>query len=46
MSSKEAFIKQKNKIEIAEKNGFKVLEIWSDESNNLEKCLKFIKNNI
>ena len=46
ISSKEAFEKQKNKIILAEKNGFRVLEIWSDEPNNLERCLDFIKKNM
>lgn len=44
--SKKAFDRQKKKIELAKKNNFKVLEIWSDEDYNLEKCLNFIKNNI
>jgi G:T-mismatch repair DNA endonuclease (very short patch repair protein) len=40
--AKTSFERQKRKIKLAEKNGFKVLEIWSDESNNIEKCLEFI----
>ena len=46
MTSESAFNKQRSKIKIAEENGFKVLEIWSDDNNNLDKCLEFIKNNI
>ena len=46
ITSETAFNKQKNKIKIAEQNGFKVLEIWSDGNNNLDKCIEFIKNNI
>lgn len=41
--AKTAFQRQKRKIELAEKNGFKVLELWSDETGNIEKCIKFIK---
>jgi hypothetical protein len=43
-NAKTAFQRQKRKIELAEKNGFKVLELWSDETGNIEKCIKFIKN--
>ena len=42
-TSKIAFIRQKNKVDIAKSNGFRVLEIWSDETGNLEKCINFIK---
>lgn len=41
-----AFKKQQDKIKTAEKSGFNVLEIWSDDENKLDKCLEFIKNNI
>lgn len=34
------------KVELAKKFGFKVLEIWSDDANNVDKCIEFIKNNI
>ena len=46
LSSEELFNKQKYKVELAERNGFKVLEIWSDEDNKVDKCIQFIKNNI
>ena len=46
ITPKIAFKKQQDKIETAKANGFRVLEIWSDEENKLEKCLEFIKNNI
>jgi hypothetical protein len=42
-TSKIAFMRQKNKVDIAKSNGFRVLEIWSDETGNLEKCINFIK---
>ena len=38
--------KQKYKVELAKLNGFKILEILSDENNKVEKCLEFIKNNL
>ena len=41
--AKTAFERQRRKIELAEKNGFKVLELRSDETGNIEKCIKFIK---
>lgn len=31
------------KIELAERYGFKVLELWSDEAGNIEKSIKFLK---
>lgn len=34
----------RKKIETAEKAGYSVLEIWSDESKLLEKCKRFIEN--
>jgi len=46
ISSKDAFYRQKNKLDLAIKNGFNIFEIWSDEENKLEKCLKFIRKNI
>lgn len=46
ITSKIAYDKQKNKIDLAKKNGFQVLEIWSDSDDNLEKCIEFIKNKI
>jgi very-short-patch-repair endonuclease len=46
IDSKTAYNKQQNKIKIAVESGFKVLEIWSDEDNNLDRCVNFIKNNI
>jgi len=42
-SSEKAFMRQKTKLDIAKSKGFKVLEIWSDETGNLEKCINFIK---
>lgn len=45
-SSENAFERQKKKIEIAKSKGFSVLEIWSDETGNLERCINFIKENI
>lgn len=42
-SSEKAFMRQKAKLDIAISKGFKVLEIWSDETGNLEKCINFIK---
>ena len=42
----EAYKKQREKIKIAENIGFSVLEIWSDDFDNKQKCLDFIKNNI
>lgn len=44
--AKTAFERQRRKIELAEKNGFKVLELWSDETGNIEKCIKFINYGI
>jgi hypothetical protein len=40
--------KSKLKKDIAIKNGFKIIEIWSDEDPiiNLELCKKFIIENI
>lgn len=38
-----AFMRQKIKVDIAKSKGFRVLEIWSDEDDNLEKCINFIK---
>jgi hypothetical protein len=45
-TNKEAFYKQKNKLDIAINKGFNVLEIWSDDNNKFEKCLEFIRKNI
>lgn len=45
LSAIELYNKQQHKISLAKSKGFSVLEIWSDDSNNLEKCLDFIKNN-
>ena len=42
-TSEIAFMKQKIKVDIAKSRGFRVLEIWSDEPGNLEKCINFIK---
>jgi hypothetical protein len=46
LSPIELYNKQKYKVELAEKNGFKVLEIWSDDVDNVSKCIEFIKNDI
>lgn len=46
LSSKDAYNKQKRKLQTAIDNGFSVFEIWSDDNDNLNKCLNFIKNNI
>lgn len=46
ITSQVAYNKQKNKIKLAEENGFKVLELWSDDNNNLNRCLSFINENI
>jgi very-short-patch-repair endonuclease len=46
LSPIELYNKQKYKVELAEKNGFKVLEIWSDDVDSVSKCIEFIKNNI
>ena len=46
ITSEIAYNKQELKIKTASERGFKVLEIWSDENDNLNKCLDFIKNNI
>jgi hypothetical protein len=45
LSAIELYNNQQYKISLAKSKGFKVLEIWSDDNNNLEKCLRFIKNN-
>lgn len=45
LSAIELYNKQQYKINLAEQKGFKVLEVWSDDFNKLEKCLNFIKNN-
>lgn len=37
--------RQQYKINLAKRKGFKVLEVWSDDIDNYEKCLNFIKNN-
>ena len=46
-SAQENIKKRKDKNNTAKKNGFKILEIWSDESveKNIEYCKKFIKKN-
>lgn len=43
----EAYNKDQYKKQLAESQGYKVLEIWSDEDKdtNLEKCLSFIEMN-
>jgi len=46
LTALELYNKQKYKIDLAKQNGFKVLEIWSDDKNNIDKCIDFIKNNI
>ena len=46
LSSLEIYNRQMYKVELAKKFGFKVLEIWSDDANNVDKCIEFIKNNI
>ena len=48
ITSKEAFNKQQNKINLAIQKGFSVLEIWSDDDLilNYEKCLELVKNKI
>ena len=43
-NAKSAFDRQRLKIELAEKNGFKVLELWSDETGKIEKCINFINH--
>jgi hypothetical protein len=45
LSAIELYNKQQYKINLAEQKGFKVLEVWSNDFNKLEKCLNFIKNN-
>jgi len=44
----ESIENDKNKINLAEKNGFKVLTIWSDVpiEENIDICKEFIKNEI
>jgi len=48
MMIKSYFFKFNTKKDIAIKNGFKIIEIWSDEDPiiNLELCKKFIIENI
>jgi len=46
ITSKEAYNKQKYKIDLANNRGFSILEIWSDDNDNINKCLEFIKNKI
>lgn len=46
ITSIQAYNKQKNKIELAKRNGFSILEIWSDDDDNYKKALSFIKKNI
>jgi very-short-patch-repair endonuclease len=48
ITTKEAYDRQKYKLDLAKKEGFSVLEIWSDESEsqNLDKCIEFIKSKI
>ena len=45
-TSEQNILKRNIKNNLAKSKGFKLLEIWSDETpnNNLEKCKKFIKN--
>lgn len=45
-SSIELYEHHRYKLEVAESRGFKILEIWSDEENNFEKCVDFIEKNI
>jgi very-short-patch-repair endonuclease len=44
-SAIELYNRQQNKIKLAESKGFKVLEVWSDDPDNLKKCLNFIIEN-
>jgi very-short-patch-repair endonuclease len=46
ISAYDAYNKQSIKKKLAEDSGFSILEIWSDEDGNIDKCLDFIKNNI
>lgn len=46
ITPKEAYNRQKYKIDLAKINGFSILEIWSDEDSKYEKCINFIKKNI
>ncbi len=48
ITPKEAYNKQQYKINLAKNKGFSILEIWSDDDQelNINKCLEFIKNNI
>jgi len=48
ITTKEAYDRQKYKLDLAKKEGFSVLEIWSDEIEikNLDKCIEFIKSKI
>ena len=44
MTAKEKWDRDREKIQIAENNGFIVKEIWSDEEDKLNKCKSFIIN--
>lgn len=48
ITTKEAYNRQKYKVNLAKSKGFSLIEIWSDDSqtNNLNKCIEFIKSNI
>jgi len=51
MTAQEKWNIDNEKIQCAEKYGYKVLTIWESESNNdfsgtVDKCLKFIKENV
>jgi hypothetical protein len=39
----EIYNRQEYKKDLAIKNGFRILEVWSDDDDNLKKCLNFIK---
>ena len=46
ITSEEAYNKQKYKINLAENNGFSILEIWSDGEDNYNICIDFIKKTL
>jgi hypothetical protein len=46
LTAEEMYNKQKYKIDLATKNGFKVLEVWSDDPDKLTKSIDYITKNM
>jgi very-short-patch-repair endonuclease len=44
INTKEAWQHNRDKVKLAESNGFTVFEVWSDEENKIDKCKHTIIN--